>query len=333
MKPFSELTRLGRIRRLRQVALKTLENYDLDVLWVRFFVIETNTMFKVCTRAGHNYVLRIYTEEDTTIKENQVEVYWLSRLNAETELRVSTPVSRRDGDYISQVRAPGVPDEKRCVLYEWIPGRTLDNFLSPQTYFELGQAMAQMHDHAASLNPLPADRIPKAWDQIFYYPDEPIVYQDPANAHWFTPERLEMMNEVIARADAIFKRLFRDREHAILIHGDLHYWNVHFHRGQLYLLDFEDVTLGFPIQDIAISFYYGRDRADYQALRTAFQAGYSTVRDWPDEPEVVIQTLMAARGVGFMNYVACSESEPEGYLAQISKRLQHYLTAYPSVSG
>jgi Ser/Thr protein kinase RdoA (MazF antagonist) len=329
MKPYSQLTRLGKIRRLRQVAVRAMDHYALDVEWVRFFVTHTNTLFRVRTTAGETYVLRVYTEEDTSLNDNRVEIFWLNRLINDTDLEVSTPIARRDGEYITHVQVPGIPVEKRCVLYAWIPGRPLADFLNPENYAKLGQAMARMHEHAISLNPLPDDLRPKAWDTCFYYPDEPIVYDQPEYAHLFTPERMKLVKAVIARADSVFEQLFRQRNQAILLHGDLHYWNVHYHRDSLYLIDFEDVTLGYPIQDIAISFYYGRHREAYPALRAAFKLGYQQVRPWPEQDEAVIQTLIAARGVGFLNYVAWSDDEPEALTEQICERLRQFLIDFP----
>jgi hypothetical protein len=46
MKPYTELTRLGKIRRLRTLALAALDDYYLPINRVEFMTIETNTMFK-----------------------------------------------------------------------------------------------------------------------------------------------------------------------------------------------------------------------------------------------------------------------------------------------
>ena len=66
MKPYHELTRRGQLRRLRRLVLDVLTFYDLDVNKVRFLTIETNTMFRVDTEDGDKYVLRIYSDEETT---------------------------------------------------------------------------------------------------------------------------------------------------------------------------------------------------------------------------------------------------------------------------
>ena len=52
MKPFDQLTRLGKIRRLRRLAVQALESYHLSVVSLKFFTIATNTMFQVRTEDG-----------------------------------------------------------------------------------------------------------------------------------------------------------------------------------------------------------------------------------------------------------------------------------------
>ena len=174
MKPYLVLTRLGRIRRLRKVVVHALKEYDLQVDSIRFLTIETNTMFEVGTVDGRKYVMRIYSDEETTLRENQAEMFWLDALIRDTDLKVTEPVKRRDGKYISIVSVPGVPPERRCVLFKWIPGKPLEDSLTSEYYLKYGQILAKLHNHASYLNPLPSNINPKRWDRVFFYPDEPL---------------------------------------------------------------------------------------------------------------------------------------------------------------
>ena len=98
MKPYSELTRLGKIRRLRKVVLKALDDYDLRVEGVDFMTIETNTMFKIRTVDAEKFVMRIYSDEETTLRENRAEMFWLDALMRDSDIPVTEPVPRRDGE-------------------------------------------------------------------------------------------------------------------------------------------------------------------------------------------------------------------------------------------
>ncbi len=313
-KRFEDLTRLGKIRRLRNVVLKAIEAYQIEVEEVKFLTIETNTMFVVQAKSGEKFVLRIYSDEETTLKENQAEIFWLTALLRDTDLRVTEPVARKDGDFISIVNVPDVPADRRCVLFNWIPGNTLRENISPENYHKLGQGLAKLHQHARSLIPLPTQINPKKWDKVFYYPAEPVVYNTPEYSDLFSEDDLQIIGQAIVEANQVFADLFSDREGLILIHGDLHFWNVHCHRGELYLIDFEDLNLGYPVQDIAVTLSYGRHRDDYQELKQAFRDGYTSIKEWPEVDKRVISTLMVARSIMFINYVARVINEPGEYI-------------------
>jgi Ser/Thr protein kinase RdoA (MazF antagonist) len=94
-------------------------------------------------------------------------------------------------------------------------------------------------------------------------------------------ERVALLDRVIERADRLYARLYADADGLILIHGDLHYWNVHVHRGDLHVIDFEDVMLGYPMQDVAVTLSYGRQREGYEEWWAAFREGYARVHREP----------------------------------------------------
>ena len=325
MKEYNQLTQRGKLRRFRKLTIKALEHYDLDVRSIKFMTIDTNTMFKIQTEGGERYVLRIYSDEETTLQENQAEMFWLDAIKRDTNLNITEPVARRDGAYINQISQVGVPGIKRCVLFRWVPGRTLENYLTPKNYYKLGMTIANLHNHAESLKPLPENIQPKKWDKVFYYPDEPVVFDTQAYSHLFPIERIDLINEVIKRADQVLQGLFSNPDGQILIHGDIHYWNVHVYRGDLYIIDFEDVMLGYPLQDLAITLYYGRQHPVYKKLRDALQQGYTQTRIWPAENEFQIETLIAARKVNFINYVARIDPSPQEYIEQRSQELRQFL--------
>ena len=326
-KDYSQLTRLGKIRRLHRVVSKALEAYDLQVAQIKFLTIETNTLFEIRSKSGERFALRIYSDEETTLKENQAEIFWLTALVRDSDLKVTEPVPRKDGEYISLVTVPDVPPNRRCVLYRWIPGRTLGDRNNPEYYYKLGQCLAKLHNHAETLNPLPPEIDPKRWDKAFYYPDEPVIYNTPEYSHLFSKGDIQTMDQVIEIADRVFQKLFSDPEELMLIHGDLHFWNVHAYHGELYLIDFEDINLGYPVQDIAVTLYAGRNREDYSEWKDAFIEGYTTIRLWPKVEPEVISVLMAARSVMFVNYAARILDDPKEYIESRLKELEKFLAS------
>jgi Ser/Thr protein kinase RdoA (MazF antagonist) len=155
-----------------------------------------------------------------------------------------------------------------------------------------------------------------------------VVYNDPAFKHLFSDQQIEIIDQAIAIADEEFSRLYSDHKGEILIHGDLHYWNVNLYRGELYIMDFEDVMLGYPVQDVAITLYYGPQRENYPELREAFQQGYMSCRAWPVARLGQIETLQAARSVNFVNYVARIHDSPQEYIDVRCTELQEFIEQF-----
>src|SRR5205823_4632514 len=88
-------------------------------------------------------------------------------------------------------------------------------------------------------------------------------------------------------------------------------WNVLVDEsGGLRLLDFEDVMLGHPIQDVAITFFYGAERQDYTQLIGAYKEGYTNVLPWPVCEQRQLDLLMAARAAMLLNHALLSEDDP-----------------------
>ena len=325
MKPYDQLTFRGKNLRLRKLCIKALEAYPVDVARVRYLTTESTTMFRVDATDGSKYVIRLYSELASSLAENQTEMFWLTALARDTDLRVVEPVARKDGEYITFVSMDGIPNEKRCALYKWVPGVQLAEHIDPKNYRQFGDMVAQLHNHAETLQ-LPAHIQPKRWDKVFYFPDEPVVYNQAEYASLFTAEQLSTLENAIDRVSPFLRSLYSDT-HPIVIHGDLHYWNVHISRGKLHIIDFEDMVRGFPIQDIAISFYYLRDRDDYAALTDAFLEGYARERKLPPFNERDLYLLWMARMANFVNYVANVENAEDAkpFIADRCKELDAYL--------
>ena len=94
------------------------------------------------------------------------------------------------------------------------------------------------------------------------------------------------------------------------------------------MIDFEDIMLGYPIQDIAVTFYYGNDRKDYHDLCEAYREGYITIRSWPVESQEQIDVLGAARAAMFINYVARIDRDPGEFINRKCRWLEEFLKKY-----
>ncbi len=325
MRPYEELTEFGQTRRLHKLAKNVLNAYNLQSpLRIRLLAYEANHLFRVQGADGQKYVLRICSDKETTLQQNYVEAFWLQALQRDTDLPVIRLIPRTDGEPITVADLPGVPSTRRCMLFGWVPGSSLEKHLSAMYYHQLGQITARLHNYSQILK-LPAGITPPRWERVFYFPNEECVFHLPAYRRYFFPHRVRLLDQALSIAEACLSGYYQSGRAPQLIHGDLHYGNVHLHHGQLTILDFESTLLGFPEQDIAITLYYGRSRPDYAALAEAYRQGYSSIRPWPFTLPAQLHSLMAARSVNFINYVASHHSEPESMLPGMFQRLQQSL--------
>jgi len=142
MKPYHELTERGQIRRLLNLALQAVQHYDLPVKRVSFLARHTNDLFKVLASNGEKYVMRIYSDADSTLKDTCTEIFWLNALAGESDLNVVQVVPRKEGEWGTLARSAGIPSDKRCVLFRWVPGTPLENRITTANYYQLGAATA-----------------------------------------------------------------------------------------------------------------------------------------------------------------------------------------------
>ena len=224
------------------------------------------------------------------------------------------------------------PGRKTSYRVQMGNGRPLAGHISPPRYHQLGAIMASLHNHAESLR-IPTRSQPKRWDNVFYYRNAPVVYNTTEYRHLFAPEQVDLIDHAIAHVGPFLANLCYELGEPFIIHADLNPWNVHIHRGRLYVIDVEDVALGYPFQDIAICLYCLRHAPDYAELAAAFQAGYTTGHPWPSFSQRDLHRLWVARIVNFINYAAHTD-DPQSATAFINARcqeLERYLSTTTDV--
>jgi Ser/Thr protein kinase RdoA (MazF antagonist) len=323
VRPFTELTEAGKVRRLHGLAREVLARYPFTAARVRCIARDTNTTFRVDTTDGRTFALRVSTPRTDTVVDTATELAWLKALAATDGIDVVRPMPDRRGSLMNVIDHPGVDDTRTCVVFAWLPGRTIGEDARPEDYRQLGELAARLHDQADGWA-LPAGFAPLVWDRVFYYPTEPVVLYEDRYRSLMTPERTRVVRAIEEKAGAELARVHREAP-VFVIHGDLHPWNVHRHRGRLLVFDFEDVMLGAAVQDVAISLFYNREQPQYSDLCSAYEEGYRSLRPWPVEYEGQLELLMAARTVMFINYVLRMDYHPEDHIPRMTTRIRQVL--------
>lgn len=302
MKDFYQLTPRGRALRLRRMAIAALERYDLDVRRVRLVTNDFNGIYRLDTADGNKHILRVCLPEGGhSLEEIRSEMIWLAALHRDTDLGVPQPLPTRDGALVTTVEIPGVPQARHCVVFGWMPGLDLAERLTPENLARMGQLAARLHDHAGVFVP-PDEFWLKSKDKVCPF-GEPVVLFEDAYRDLYPEGDRPLFQAAMERVQGTIDQLFAGEQRPRVIHNDLHQWNVKVCRGRSYALDFEDLMWGFPVQDIAVSFYHLLGNEQVPDFREAFRQGYTRHRDWPEQAEGQIDTLIAGRGLMLANFV------------------------------
>jgi Ser/Thr protein kinase RdoA (MazF antagonist) len=295
MRPFGELTRAGQARRLGRLATDVLTSaYALRPAAVRPVAAHSfNTVFRVET-SGDRFALRVGDEHRIhVVGVEDVEAAWLDALAGEVPgLAASTIVRDASGRPWVTGRDPRVPATRTCTLFTWARGIPLRDRLSADRMRAAGRLLARLHEHVAVTA---AIRVPDGLraTQVIYFEDTERL------SNWQSTHG-SLFLEAMARAQAALDDLWAAPPHLPhLLHGDFGPQNVMVWRDQLRVIDFQDLRLGFEVQDVGLSL---ADLARHEPeLLEPFRAGYADVRRWPLDDAALAATLAACRSLNLVN--------------------------------
>jgi len=94
-----------------------------------------------------------------------------------------------------------------------------------------------------------------------------------------------------------------------LIHGDLHYENVLFHRGEAQAIDFDDCGWGFHLYDLAVILCELEGRPRYAELRDALVDAYAQIRRLPEDHAIHLRALFVLRRMQILMWVLQSRDQ------------------------
>jgi len=308
LKNFYELTYQGRVRRLRKLAIEALKDYDLEVVGLRLLTNEFNGIFRVDTVSGDKYILRISRPNEHELKEILSEMMWLAALRRDTDLMVPEPVRTSLGELVTTIEVPGVPEPRHCVIFGWVPGNDLSEQLTALNLHKSGAFTALLHEHGEKFQP-PEKFSINRYNSVFPFGD-PVVLFNEEIGDVISDDQRALFTRGVEKVQNVIDELHAGDQKPLVIHADLHQWNLRIFRGRVGAIDFEDLMWGYPLQDIAITFYYLQRREDYANLHGAYMKGYQTEREWPEQYPGQLDVMIAGRGLDLLNYVL-QDKDPE----------------------
>jgi len=311
-----------RMEMLKKVAEKALAEYDIKVNELEFLAEETNVHFKIRTSDDEKFALKIFQEESSDINDNRAEVFFLSHLK---DIETPYVLMNKAGEGVTIVRSELTEKPKRVTVYSWMEGEDIDGKETPEVFQELGRLTATLHSKTAAIK-IPEDINPKRWDKVFYYPDEEAVYHEELYQDLLAEDTVEIMDTIIPILNERLSDLYNGQEPQ-LIHADLNPWNVKIHKDGLRVLDFEEAMYGFPVHDLAITFFYYRNdkNFNFDEVKAAVIKGYNEIYPEMTFDDDVLEMLMIARRVNFLNYCLYIDDADKEYVTRCTEIIKEYL--------
>lgn len=265
--------------------------------------IRCNNLF----RPMNSYINRVFEVESVDKTRYIVKFYRPGRWSEEAildEHRFLYDLAEHELPVIAPIRLQGSQSVGRTeglffAVFPKCGGRSVDEF-SEEQWLQLGRLLGRMHQIGATK---------KASNRINMGPQ-----QSTADQLAFllrgkcVPDQLKPVIEktVTSIIDDI-SPLFQDIEN-IRIHGDCHFSNVIYRPGEsLYLIDFDDMVMGPPVQDIWMLLPGGLDDAFVEL--DFFLEGYETFRPFDRRTLRLVEPLRAMRFVHYMAWCAYQVEE------------------------
>ncbi len=280
--------------------MAALDAYGLDDPNLTFHAFETNLLYRVTTRSGERFMMRLAVPKWRTLRDLQSEAMWLDALDQETNLTVPRVVRTRSGQQVYEAAIATVPDPWNVTLMTWVPGKLLGNYLTTENLEKMGRLFAELHRHGRN------------WER-------PQRFTTRRFEHWLSrgePNVLVGEDRMASVSKAGRQLIARMHEHVEgayaavdssdlrVIHCDLWHGNIKLHQGGLNPFDFEDTVLGYRAHDIAMAMLDLLEDTDddtYARLFDAFHSGYEATLTWPTnriEPFQVGRLLWRLNWIG-----------------------------------
>ena len=246
-----------------------------------------NRVFELQLDRGDSVVAKFYRPGRWSRLALQDEQDFLSELH-ELEIPVIAPLANERGTTLHEFRG---------IYFTIFPkklGRGLDE-PSPEEWETLGRLLARVHRVGATH--APRDRVTLAPKQsmrenIRFILDSGVL---PGN---LDGEYEDVAMSLLELIDPMFKGI-----EMIRIHGDCHQGNIVNRPGEsFYLIDFDDMAIGPPVQDIwmLLPGYIDDSRAELEMLLE----GYETFREFDRSTLRLIEPLRAMRFLHFAAWCA-----------------------------
>lgn len=257
-----------------------------------------NRVFELENEDGQGLVIKFYRPDRWNRKAIDEADRFILELQ-EQEIPVVAPLPLKNGGSLATYQN---------VLFSIFPrmgGRFLDEY-SDEQWLEIGRLLGRMHSVGAAR---------RAGNRNTLHPlhttDEQVKFL--TRAHFMPPHQQRHFTAICNELIELITPMFEGLE-TIRLHGDCHFANLIYQPDvSFFLIDFDDMVNGPPIQDVWMLFpSYRRDSLLEIEL---FLEGYETFRNFDRRSLHLIEPLRAMRYIHYAAWCAQQSLDP-GFEAQ-----------------
>ena len=260
------------------------------------------------TRTGERFALRVHRPGYHTLQNIESELAWMAALASHANVSTPAPVPAPDGKLVKSAGAPGVLEDRYCVLFRWIDVEFPDEDRLVESFGPLGEITARLHAHARGWMP-PVGFKRQTWDLDFMFGENPIwgPWQDGMGLTGDGRKLLDRLEEGLRRR---VDRFETSPGRVGLIHADLRLANLLVENGETKVIDFDDCGFGWYLYDFGTAVSFIEHRPDMDELIASWVDGYRRVVPLSEEEEKEIPTFVMMRRLLLTAWIA-SHSDTE----------------------
>ena len=315
---------------LEPLARAALAHHGIIAVELQNLRYYNNATYRVVAGDGRQFVLRVTCNHHGEARLRS-EMQWLRAMQSDPGVRVPDPVVTLAGQLMLKTSAPSVPEPRWCNVFHWLDGMTIaEAQMNAHDFGLVGAASAHLHQSSAAFDPAPGFDRP-SWDEGFSLDRDGNGTLEPIIAYLRGHLTNEAINQFVLLAEqgrGLMSRLRLDPLGYGLIHADLHAGNCLFRNDGVAFLDFEDLSWGYFLYDVATALFGSIERPDYIDLTEAFTTAYARIRPLPADFAQQLRLFQVLRAV-FLTNLAVTRHDPrenawwEGYVVSKLRRLLH----------
>lgn len=311
------------IDRIEQILNESTKHFGLTDAQ-HTLVSTTNNIIYRLDSDHERYILRIHQPGKRKQEWIESELTWLNALCHETNLHVPKPAASiftsESGDYPTC-----------CTLLHWLDGeQILPSKITSAQAQKVGSFTAQLHNHSANFIAPPNFTLPQL--NIVERLQQELDSKTKPNNSLITPDQHNVLKIIAQGIHLATTNLGNNPNTFGIIHADLIWKNILFHKDAIGAIDFDECAYGHYLYDLAPILLGYMDEPNYPEIRAAVLDGYMSIHTLPTTFSDVLATLIAGRYALSCLWIAANQHNPAvagrapEIIAQRIAELERYLT-------